>query len=250
MRLLSLSAAAVAGLTAVLAPAAPALAAPHHAHVSSSIRHGAHVAVRPAHRAHDRLAGPRTGVAHVVAAQVQYVNRLIAAEKASTTLNPTDQAALVAAAGNDLAALTTDQAAVPTATTFSALRTVAVSALRTRQVAQFQFGVVSAADAQEAQAAELAVTGTDLKSQVDAAAAAGTDVTAATAALADLDTQLATVNAGAPTAVSAILAVSPTASSTDLRTALTGVHATLEADDAALTAAQADITTVQTVLAG
>lgn len=254
MRLTSLcAAAALAGLASVTVPAV-ALAAPHaavgrHAQAGApSPRHGA--ARSHGHKA-DPLAGQRKGTTAAIAAQTRSLTRLLAAEKASTTLNTTDRAALTAATQQALDALAADTAAVASATSRTGLHGLVLSAVRTSEVARAQDAVVRLADAQEAAPAALTQVAADLQTRVDTANTAGTDTTAATAALTDLATQLAALSANAANAagaVTTILAVSPTASHSDLVAAVQAAHTALTPGSIALARAKADIAAVKEVL--
>jgi len=248
MRLTSLcAAAALAGLASLAVPAA-ALAAPH-------VTHGHHAQGRATSHGHgkaDPLAGQRKGAAAAIAAQTRSLTRLLAAEKVSTTFNPTDQAALTAATQQALDALAADTAAVGTTTTKSGLHGLVLSAVRTSEVARAQDAVVRLADAQEAAPAGLTQQAADLQTQVDAATTAGTDTAVATAALADLATQVAALSANAANAagaVTAILAVSPTASHADLLAAVQAAHTALAPGNLALARAKADVTVIKEALA-
>jgi len=252
MRLTSLcAAAALAGLASLAVPAA-ALAAPH----ATQGRHAQGRATSHGHgHGHDKadpLAGQRKGAAAAIAAQTRSLTRLLAAEKASTTLNTTDQAALTAATQQALDALAADTAAVASATSRSGLHGLVRSAVRTSEVARAQDAVVRLADAQEAAPAGLTQQAADLQTQVDAATTAGTDTAVATAALADLATQVAALSANAANAagaVTAILAVSPTASHADLLAAVQAAHTALAPGNLALARAKADVTVIKEALA-
>ena len=248
MRLTSLcAAAALAGLASLAVPAA-ALAAPH----ATQGRHAQGRATSHGHGKADPLAGQRKGAAAAIAAQTRSLTRLLAAEKASTTLNTTDQAALTAATQQALDALAADTAAVGTTTTKSGLHGLVLSAVRTSEVARAQDAVVRLADAQEAAPAGLTQQAADLQTQVDAATTAGTDTAVATAALADLATQVAALSANAANAagaVTAILAVSPTASHADLLAAVQAAHTALAPGNLALARAKADVTVIKEALA-
>lgn len=256
MRLTSLcAAAALAGLASVTVPAT-ALAAPHTAgghHAQGKATSQAHATTKShGHGKADPLAGQRKGTTAAIAAQTRSLTRLLAREKANTKLNTTDRAALTAATQQALDALAADTAAVGTATSRTSLHNLVVAAVRTSQVAGAQDAVVRLADAQEAAPAALTQEAADLQAKL-AAATAGTDTTAATAALADLATQVAALSANATnaaTAVTTILAVSPTASHTDLVAAVQAAHTALAPGDVALAAAKADVAVVKTALGG
>ncbi|GAA1243627.1 hypothetical protein [Oryzihumus leptocrescens] len=255
MRLTSLcAAAALAGLASLAVPAA-ALAAPHATqarHVQGKASSHGHAATRShGHGKADPLAGQRKGTTAAIAAQTRSLTRLLAAEKASTALNATDQAALTAATQRALDALAADTAAAGTTTTRSGLHGLVLSAVRTSEVARAQDAVVRLADAQEAAPAALTQAATDLQAQVVAGTTAGTDTTAATAALADLATQLTALSANAANAagaVTTILAVSPTASHADLLAAVQAAHTALAPGNLALARAKADVAVVKDAL--
>lgn len=247
MRLTALCAAAgLAGLAGLVAPSA-AMAATHaSAHPAA---HGKHATTSHGAK-HDKLAGLRKGTTAVIAAQTRSVTRLLATENASSRLNTTDKAALAAATANALTALGADTSAVKTAATARDLQKLGQAAVRTGQVAHAQYVVVLAADRQESASAALAQSLTALQTQVGTATQAGTDTTALTTALTDLTTQLATADSSASGVVTAILAVSPTASHADLVTAERSARTALAAGQAALNAATADADTVKAALGG
>jgi hypothetical protein len=256
--------AATAGALA-LAPSAPALAAGHthhgaaHAHGSThgqrqGTGHGrAHASGHGnAHgknqSTRDRLAGPRGAAGHVVRAQAARLARMLDTIASGDTLNADDQAALLAALQADLDALTTDVGAIAEATSVHELNAIKHAAVLTVTIAARQTSVTAGADAAEAQAAQRAATVTDLLVQIAIAADMGQPVAGAQAALDDAQTQLTTATSDAQDAIDDLLAVSPTASRSELNNACdAAAQALLDAQDA-LASADADIATANAAL--
>ena len=230
--------AGTAGTAAILATvggssadAASHAASHRHAHAA----HVAHLALK--------------GATHDIRQKVARVGHLQTRVNRSQSLNATDRAALLAALANDRSALGDDLTALGSATTRTQVRAIVASAHRTADLAGRQVIVVVASDKVQARAGVDAATLADLTSQVNAAALLGTDVTAETALLTDLQAQLTTATADAAAAVTTILAVAPDAGRSAIRTASQAVHVSLQAARTALHTAEADSAAVVLALA-
>lgn len=234
---------AVAGALLATAPAFPALASAHAAPHTTSAHGHAHPAK---HAAKDKLAGPRRGAANAIAAQLKSVNRLMTK---AAGLSLADSTGLGTALTAAQAAVAADGAAVSTAASVKALRTLVAAAVNSRQIAGMQFEIVVAADAAGVQAGTTSATVTDLVAKlsdptiVDPAVL---DPANGLLAMNDATAKLTTATDGVASAVSTILAVAPTATRAESHAARAAAQATLSAVSAALLAAAADITQVQT----
>ena len=243
-----------------LAPCTPALATGHTSHgkghgqaSTHGQRHGTghdrgQASNHGKGHSRDRLTGPRGAAEHVLHAQAARLARILAAVGAGDTLNAGDQAALLAALHADLDALTGDVAAIPDATSVQQINAVKHAALLTVTIAGRQVSVTVEADAVEAQAAERAATLTGLSVQVAIAVDTGHPVAGAEAAIEDAQSRLTVATTDAQNAVSAILALSPTASRSDLQGASdAATQALLDAENA-LATVDADIATANAAL--
>jgi hypothetical protein len=228
-----------AAVLAVCGATAPAFAAAHPSHHTAVTHTGAH---HPSKPAHDKLAGPRRGASHAVAAQLKAVDAL-STRAAHRTL--ADGPALSAALTADAAAIRADLTAVGTAPNVKSLRALVSAAGTSRQLAQTQYSVVSAADADATTATILSATVSDLGAQLAALTTAGTDTTAGQAHLAEAKSELATASTEAAAAVSSILAVIPNASRAQEHAGAATAHAELVSISVALSMARADIASVQ-----
>jgi hypothetical protein len=204
------------------------------------------------HKPVDKLAGARKGAAHALAAEVARVNRVAAAEAASTVLSPTDKTALQDAITADLAALAADGTAVTAATTARGIQAAVRAGGRTAQGAQLQFQVVTLAERLQAAAAALTAQATSVSDQAAALAAGGTDVSTVTTPLADLATQVSMAQQEASVTVAGALAfpADPTAellhaANATARTCLAEVAAALAVGKDDLAAATAALTALQ-----
>lgn len=235
----SIAAATSAALLLAGPVAANAQARPH-AHPAPSHKPASH---KPVTRSHDRLTGPKRGATHAVNAQLRAVAAL---QSQAAAFTGTDGAALQTALAADHAAIQADLAGITAATSVRALRALVSSAVVTRQIARTQSLDVIAADTASTQGATLAATVSALSTSLANLAAAGTDTTTGDAAVADATTQLTTLSTDVPAIVSTVLAVGPTAPASTLHLAATSAGEELIAITTALTAATADITTIQT----
>ncbi len=231
----------------------PAFAATSHGHAlghaqatthSRPIRH-AHPAP---HKPADHYHGLRTGAGHALAAATARVNRIAAAEVASSVLSADDKAALATAISADLAALTADRQAVAAATSAPAIQAAMLAGVRTVQGAELQLLLVSAADQALAAATSLTTEAAALTGQAETLQAAGTDVSSVTTALDDVATQVGTVQAEAPKATVIALAIPAAPTSAQLRTAGYGARQELAATSVALAAASQDVSTATAAL--
>ncbi|HEX3336268.1 MAG TPA: hypothetical protein VHS54_07390 [Jatrophihabitans sp.] len=230
----------------VAVPAFPTVAGARAAHATHTHTHATKHTHKTKPAVHDRLAGPRRGASHAIAAQSKAVARLVAN---ASGLTLSDGAALGSALAADQAALQSDLAAVADATSVRALRVLVAAAGTTRQLARMQFQVVVAADTAAAQAAATSTTVADLVAKlsdptiVDPAVL---DPAAGLLAMADASTQLSSATAAANLAVTTMLALSPSAARADSHVAYAAAEASLEAAGTALLAAATDVTDVQT----
>jgi hypothetical protein len=228
--------AGTAGTAAILATAGASSAdAASHAATHRHAAHVAHLVIK--------------GATHNIRQQVARVGHLQTRVARSHGLNDTDKAALQAALTADRSALSDDLTALGTATTRAQVRGIVASAHRTADLAGRQVIVVVASDKVQARAAVDAATLVDLTGQVNAVALLGTDVTAETALLADLQAQLTTATTDAAAAVTTILAVAPDATSSAIRSAFHAAHVSLDAARTALDTAEADAAALVLALA-
>lgn len=251
---------ATAGALA-LAPSVPAAAAghthhgPRHGGATHGQRHGGtHAGAHGSkhgkdHGSHDRLSGPRHAAGNVLRAQAARLNRMLAVFGSGDGLSAANQAALLEALQSDLGALNADLGQIADATNVHELNAVKHAAVLTVTIAVQQVAVTVEADAVEAQLADRGAALGDLAVQVAMAADNGKPVGPAAAALEDAQARLAAAQSEAQDAVGTILGVSPTASRADLNNAVdTAGQALLDAQDA-LGPIDADIATVNAVLA-
>lgn len=233
-------ASAVLLTTGSVAVAAGAQARPGHA------GHTGHPVSR-VHKSHDKLAGPRKGASHAIAAQLKAVRSLATKAGTLTTAHATELQGVLA---TDLAAVQADLAAVSSATSVKALRTLTGAANTARQVAGAQFRSVTASDALGVQAGSVS----DLLSTVQALLAAlpadtTIDVAAVQAILDQVTQALPDVQAQLDQIVAEVLALAPDAARTDLHAALDAIGTALPVLSAQVSALLTQLTDAQTTVA-
>jgi hypothetical protein len=228
------------GAGSAFAAAPPA--APHH---SPTVRVPHATKPRPV----DKLAGPRKGATHALAADAARLSRITAAAAASTVIGAADQAALATAQAADLTTLRTDGQAIAAASTMKSLRAVTLSAARTVQGAQLQLQLVTAADRIENTAVALTASGAALTPQTDTLQAAGTDTSTVTTPLADLAAQVGTANTSAQNAATEAFSLPAAPSVGQIHTVDTTARGALDAAYTALHTGAQDVATATTALA-
>ena len=246
-RLLAL---ALAGATSLaLATPAAAFASP----ASHSTGHRATVAqtAKPAHhhgKPADRLAGPRKGALHALAAATAAVQRVAASEQTSTVLGSADKGTLAAFDAGALTALSADVTAAGSATSPQALAALIQAGNRTAQAVKLAGNVTNATDTDTAAITGLAADVAALKDQ-EASLPAGTDTSSIDTPLADLAAQLSAAQTALSTASTTVLALPAAPSAGDLRTARDATGSALDSAETALTTAATDLATAKTALA-
>ena len=213
----TLTAAALAALTAGAGTAAAAtphtLHSAHHAPVH--VRRTAPVKARPVTH-HQPVHRPVvhhpnvTGATHDLTNILAHVSTLAHRAATGTEISTSDAASLQAALSVDAAAVKADLAALPAATTEQQVRRIVASAQRAGDVADGQYGVTAAADRTGAGVEFLAGHLEELTGQLDAAAAAGVDVSKLTPLLTELNSNLATAASASSASVAAVDALTPT----------------------------------------
>jgi len=247
VRLLSL---ALAGATSLaLATPAAAFASP----TSHSTAHRPTVAqtVKPAHhhgKPADSLAGVRKGALHALAASTAAVQRVAAAEQASTLLGSADKATLAAFDAAALTALAGDVNAAGSATSPQALAALIQAGDRTARAVKLAGTMTGAAATGTAAITGLGADVAVLKAQ-EASLPAGTDTSSVEVPLADLAARLSAAQTALSNATTAVLAVPAAPSAADLRTARDATESAMTVAQTALGSAAADLAAAQAALA-
>ena len=219
---------------------------------------GAASAAPVAHRAPARHAVSHRPVHHRVdptarelSARLAQLGRLGTRVARAAVYTDADRASVQTALAADRAAVQADADAVAATSTGAGRRALVRSADNTLRIAGLQVGLVAVADRTAARGtAEAAVVAT-LSAQVAAAAADPTSTVDTATAQADLDDatgRLGTVGTATAAAGAVVLAVAPTATRADQRSAGAAAGTALRQARVGLGAVQADITAVQALL--